>query len=171
MLAEGCGGAKTIGRFDAQTSTFRAGEYGCSWALPSGIEWEPTARRKREPDVLFEASSPSKLLFVFLGAESLDAELEDYFLMLKVKNRFDQRKGYTFFGKTSESVNGAPALRFVYSANVGQGETGEGEFTYANVLLKNRGYNFRLIVYTLSEAYERKRETIDAIIRGFQFME
>jgi hypothetical protein len=168
LFAVACTQGLATGKFDSKSNLFRSNKYHCELQLPAGDSWKTIAQNQK--DIIFEAYNTPKIIYVFIAAESLNTELEDYFLLLKMSNKFDQREGYQFIGKTMEKVNGEEGLRFIYSAEIADEQIGKQQFTYDNVLFKSRGMNYRLIIYTLSDAYERKREYINQIIQGFKFI-
>jgi hypothetical protein len=166
-----CSSHKLAGRFEDKNLLFSSAEFRCSLQLPKVDGWRHEENRKENGDIIFEIYNPSKILYVFLAAESLNSSLEDYFLLVKMSNKFDQREDYRFFGKSNETINEREALRFVYSAQIATDDIGKDDFTYTTVLFKNGPLNYRLMVYTLTDAFERKKEMIDEIVHGFRIME
>lgn len=171
VIAFSCSSHKPVADFSfhEEKNRFRSDRYGCEMQLPMPEEWNTEPVSEEQSDIVFHASHPGKILYVFLAAESLNSDLEDYFLLLKVSNQLDRREGYELHGKRLEQVNGEPALRFVYTAEIEDPELGATRFTYVNVLFRRGPVNFRLMVYTLTEAFERKRDFIEQVIRGMHF--
>ena len=156
--------------YDSQSCRFRSEKNRCELTLPSGDQWQGRAPGDASTGIIFEASNPSKLLYLFFAAETLNSDLEDYYLLLKMSNRLDQKPAYEFFGQSTESVQGVEALRFVYAADVDDTSIGRQRFVYVNVLFKKGKMNYRLIVYTLQEAYDRKKDLIEQVVQGVRFL-
>jgi len=161
---------KGAGVYDAKQSQFRSARYKCQLNLPASERWQAQACADAQSGIIFEASNPSGLLYLFVAAETLNSNLEDYYLLLKVSNRLEQKPGYEYYGRSSETLQGTPALRFIYASDVEDSAIGRQRFVYVNVLLKNGKTNYRLIVYTLHEAYERKKDLIEQVVKGFRFL-
>lgn len=156
--------------YDHEARRFRSEKNHCELTLPSGDQWQGRAARDISTGIIFEASNPSKLLYLFFAAETLNSDLEDYYLLLKVSNRLEEKPSYEFFGQSTESIQGVRALRFVYAADVDDAGIGRQRFVYVNVLYKKGKRNYRLIVYTLQEAYDRRKDLIEQVIKGVRFL-
>lgn len=164
-----CAPVATRDLFDASSCRFRSERHGCEITLPAD-QWQGHSNDDSKTGIIFEASAPSKLVYLFFAAETLNSDLEDYYLLLKISNRLDQKPSYEFFGQSIETVQGERALRFVYAADVDDASIGRQRFVYVNVLFKKGKTNYRLIVYTLQEAYDRKKEMIEQIIQGVRLL-
>lgn len=166
-----CAETKLAGKYNEDTYTFKEPDCYYELKLPSLPGWEIPTEKNPEKDIIFEARNTGKILYVFLAAESLNSDIEDYFLLLKLSNKLEQQEGYRLLEKSIEKVNGEPCLQFVYSAEISDNEIGTQNFTYTNALFKKHGINYRLMVYTLTDAYQRKKELINSIIHGFYLKE
>lgn len=166
-----CSSGKYLGFYNEKTHTFRSEEYSCEIKLPGDEGWNVALKKVPEGDFFFEAYRPGKIITVLAAAETLNSDLEDYFILLKLTNKIEQLEGYKFVGKRTQKINNNPAVVFIYSATIDDQEIGKQEFTYTNALLKKGKINYRLIVYTLTEAYERKIDYINEILNGFKITE
>jgi len=138
--------------------------------LPEISGWINTPRKIRDGDIIFEARNPGKIIYLFLSVETLNSDLEDYYLLLKVANKLDAHEGFRHYGKSLEVINDEKTLKYVYSVLINDPKVGQLDVTYTNYLFKKYEMNYRLVIYTLSENYEKKRNIIEGIANGFRFV-
>ncbi len=143
-------------------------EYNFEIELPGESKWK--VKEEKVGDIVFEADNIGKILYVFVAVESLNSDIEDYYLLLKLSNKLDQQKGVNLIGENIGILNGEKYLKFVYTADIEDEKIGLRNFTYTNVLLKKFGLNYRLMIYTLTDGFERKKELINDIIERFRFI-
>lgn len=124
--------------------------------------------------VAFLAMHLGKLVNLALTLEPLNSDPQDYFILVNEANRFETRPGYAPIARDTIRLNGKPAIRYAYRADV---ELPPADtltdtlprirpYVFTNVFYKHRDRNLWLEINTLAETYDRKISFIDSIVNG-----
>ncbi len=127
-------------------------------------------RKNKKSDIFFEAHNQLNLIYLFLAAEQVETSLEDYLILLKFANNIENQPHFEKLKEEKKMINGQPALIYSYSADVDFSELGKSNMTYMLAILRGPTWTYRLVIYTLSEAYDRKTDLIETILAGFEIL-
>jgi len=177
FLCAGCAGTEK-GVLQDLGLTYESRARHVRLALPRMAGWETSLMGRDSPlpkSVVFGAVHQGKLVNVILSVEPLNSDLEDYLLIIREANEFDKRPGYQDMGRGDITLNGQPAVKFVYRADVdmagGKGDSLDLKtYVYTNVLMKYNEFNVWLEISTRGEAYERKGKLIEDIYEGLEVL-
>jgi hypothetical protein len=157
------------GSYSEETYLYSNNKYNCEFRLPAEKGWQASVVIIE--DVIFYAFHRGKILEVFFGVESINADLPDYLLLLQKNHKYDEIEGYYELGVDTMKVNGLSALKFAYQAVNTTDDLGKDNYTFVNVFYKYKYLNYRLIIYTLSSVYERKKDLIAEIYNSFRIVD
>jgi hypothetical protein len=170
LVLAGCGPKpKLTGEYDDKTLVYRNPDFSCEFRLPDMQGWQGSIVNL--DDVIFYAFHQGQILDVFFGVESINSDLSDYLLLLRKTHKYDELPGYYDLGTDTLTINGLPCLKYVYMANHSTENLGTNNYTFVNVFYKHKYFNYRIIVYTLSEVYEKKKDIIAQIYNSFKIID
>jgi hypothetical protein len=167
--------SKLLDLYNPETCTYTNKDMGFTFTLPCERGWivTPLDLKGEESHMLLTAIHQGKLVDVIVTCEPINADLEDYLFLIKsqLKKKYSndpsQSWSYQEIEVTPVQVNEIDAIKYVYESNLNTKEFGRKLYVFVNILVKNREFNYRLLIYTPAEAYTRKVKYIDKVINGF----
>jgi hypothetical protein len=144
---------------------------GIQLTLPNIKGWESLVPSAPNPDnIVFRAIHVGQLLNCALSVEPLNGELEDYYILIREANRFDEMAAYEPVEKVLDTLNGSPCLRFVYKADVQTDTDRVNRYVFTNILMRQAEFNYWLEMTTLDEAYDRKTALTAQVFGGLRLI-